>query len=182
MKNFKSILITVFVSILISIATVYLYQLLTAEKIAFVRTGYVLSKYERMIDANKLYEEENLKVQTNIDTLRNRYEYLSSLQQNSRGKKKNEIAKKMLVAEDDYNRYTSKALDQLEQRRVQLSNEVIMELNSTIEEFGKKYKYKVILGSTDNGSLLYGDKGDDISEEILKILNQNYKPNNSTKE
>ncbi len=175
MKNLKVFIITVTISVITSLVTVYSVQYFTAEKIAFIRTGYVLSKYDRMVDANKLYEEESTKVKSNMDTLRSRWESYKLMQENSTGKELKMVSQKLMMAENDYNRYSNNATQQLEQRRIKLTNEVITELNATMDEFGRINNYKIILGSTDNGSLLYGDKGDDISEEIIQILNLNYK-------
>lgn len=172
----KTLVITVIISVVVSLGSVVGYLKMTEKKIAFVRTGYILSEFQGMKDANQLYESERGKVQANIDTLKSRYIYLQGIQAKTSGSKAKEIAYKLGVAESDYNSYAGKAMEQLEQRRIQLTNDVIIELNSTIEEFGRRNHFKVILGATDDGSLLYGEKSDDISEKILKILNSNYKP------
>jgi outer membrane protein len=162
------------VSVLISLGFVTGYHFLATPKIAYVRTGYVIAEYEGMKSANSLYEGERAKVQANMDTLRGRYDYLSALMARGGGNKQ-EVSARLAVAGDDYDRYSSTAVEQLEQRRGELLAGVIKEINSTIEAFGKKNGYRLILGATDAGSLLYGSPGDDVSSEVLQILNDNYK-------
>jgi outer membrane protein len=50
-------------------------------------------------------------------------------------------------------------------------------VNGFIESFGEKNQYKLILGTTESGSILYGNKGDDLTDEITKNLNEQYKKN-----
>ena len=178
MKIIKVVLLVIVVSVLTNIVLYVVTQNMKNEKVGFVRTAYVLSNYEAMIHSNQVYEKESARVNANIDTLRSRYQSLKELLKQSKAKKRKDVEHRLLIAEDDYNRYTGKALEQLEQRRLQLTNKVILEINSIIEDYGKKKGFKVILGATDDGSILYGDTSFDVTEEILEVLNANYKGQN----
>lgn len=46
------------------------------------------------------------------------------------------------------------------------------ELNKHIEEYGKKMGYKYILGANGDGSIMYGDEAQDITEELIKYINK----------
>lgn len=174
MKN-RSVVISVILSFIISISVVFGYSYFTQKKIAFVRTGFVLAEYNGMKSANAVYDSERIRVQTNMDTLRKRYDYLAGLSATVSGSNKSQVEYQLKVAGEDYERYANSATDQLEKRRVELTSVVIKEINSTIEAYGKKHHYDIILGSTDAGSLLYGVPDADVTEEILSILNSNYK-------
>lgn len=149
------------------------YHLLFHQKIAYVRTGYVLAEYSGMKAANETYEKELKKVQANMDTLQRRYEYLAGLQEHNVGKQ-NELNYRLQIAEADYNRYAAKAMEDLEQRRMELTVTVIKEVNAVVEAYGKRKKYDLILGATDAGSILHGDGSHDITDEILEVLNNSY--------
>lgn len=55
------------------------------------------------------------------------------------------------------------------------TNQLIDSLMSTIKRYNKSKKYSYILSSS---SVLVGDEGADISAEILKIMNEEYTPQN----
>lgn len=46
------------------------------------------------------------------------------------------------------------------------------ELNKRIEEYGKKMGYTYILGANGDGSIMYGDEAEDITEELIKFINK----------
>ncbi|NND16276.1 MAG: OmpH family outer membrane protein [Eudoraea sp.] len=52
---------------------------------------------------------------------------------------------------------------------------VVSKVKEEIKAFGKTNKYTYILGGGEGGSVLYGQEADDLTEEVLKILNDKYK-------
>jgi outer membrane protein len=171
MKNSTNIILSLIIPVCCSVAAVTGYHYMSREKTGYVRTGYILSEYEGMKSANSSYEKELQRVQNNMDTLRKRFEYWQEMSQN-RGGKDTEL--RLRDAGNDYQNYSEKAKQQLEQRRMELTSGVIKEINSIVQAYGKKHHYKVILGATDDGSILYGDPEYDITEKILEILNRNF--------
>lgn len=64
-------------------------------------------------------------------------------------------------------------------RAYQVSNQTINEqvwkrLNPLIDAYGKKEKYRVIIGANGMGSVLYKDDGVDKTEAVIKYINANY--------
>ena len=51
---------------------------------------------------------------------------------------------------------------------------VVTQVRKTIREYGEANGYRVILTGGEGGSVLYGGKGDDITADILEILNEAY--------
>lgn len=71
---------------------------------------------------------------------------------------------------------------QLQQEEQQLQakgqtemDSVVSNVKKEIEAFGKTNGYTYILGGGDGGSVLYGSEAKDLTEAILKVLNDNYK-------
>lgn len=52
---------------------------------------------------------------------------------------------------------------------------VVSRAKKGIENYGKKNGYTYILGGGDGGSVLYGQEVNDLTDEILKLLNESYK-------
>lgn len=68
---------------------------------------------------------------------------------------------------------------QQEEREIQLAGQtemdsVIKKVKKEIKAYGAANGYTYILGGGEGGSVLYGKDTDDLTEEILKILNDNY--------
>lgn len=71
---------------------------------------------------------------------------------------------------------------QLQQQEQQLQQEGQAEMDSlvtrvktTIADYGKANNFTFIFGGGEGGSVLYGDDAQDITEEVLAVLNQEYK-------
>lgn len=69
-------------------------------------------------------------------------------------------------------------LQQEEQKIQQMGqikmDSVINEVRETIEKYGAANGYRFILSGGDGGSVLYGDEASDITEQVLKELNETY--------
>ena len=173
----KRNLINISIAIVISVATVILFKVFSNDKMAYVRTGVVLEKYQGMISTNEKFNKEVEMVRANIDTLKKRYENIK-LQENIIPKnKKIEWEYKLKAIENEYNSYNQKSNEQMQKRQMELSNAVLSEINEFIISYGKAHHYKYILGTTNDGSILYGNDSDDITEEIIKELNKKHQEN-----
>jgi outer membrane protein len=69
---------------------------------------------------------------------------------------------------------------QQEEQQMQAAGQVEMDtvvskVKKEIKAYGKSNGYTYILGGGDGGSVLYGTDAQDLTEEILKILNDKYK-------
>ena len=168
-------MITFFISLMTTGAVVTGYHFLVKQPIGYVKTGIVLQKYEAMIEANKQYAMEVSVVKGNIDTLRNRYERLKAEAKYSA--QKADWGYRLGIAEKEYLQYNESAQQQLQQRQQQLTTNVLNTVNTFIQEYGKQHQYKIIFGTTTDGSILYGIEKDDLTEIVLSELNKNYKKN-----
>ena len=52
---------------------------------------------------------------------------------------------------------------------------LVKKVKKEVVAFGKANGYTYILGGGDGGSVLYGTDANDVTDEILKILNEKYK-------
>lgn len=69
---------------------------------------------------------------------------------------------------------------QQEERQIQQEGQtqmdsIVKKVKKEISEYGKANGYTYILGGGEGGSVLYGQEANDLTEEILKILNDKYK-------
>ena len=55
-----------------------------------------------------------------------------------------------------------------------LNDSIINRVKAFVQDYGKSNNYNFILGSNEAGSVLYGEEASDLTQEILKALNENY--------
>ena len=170
----RLIIISVFISVIIFICSLTGYHNLYSVKIGYVRTGILLEKYNGMKDANKTFKDEYNLAKTNLDTLKKRYDALK-MQEGKLGSKNNATwGYNIGMAERDLTQYNESFQQQMQSRQKELLSNILRKVNSYIESYGEKKHYKLILGTTEDGSILYGNKGDDLTEEIINALNTEY--------
>ncbi len=69
---------------------------------------------------------------------------------------------------------------QMEDQQLQVSGQtemdsIVSRVKREIKAYGKEKGFAYILGGGDGGSVLYGVDANDLTDEIVKILNDNYK-------
>lgn len=169
MKNY---LVNALVTLIMIVGLISIYHVLTYDKVAYIKNGIVLQKYKGMIDANKQYEKEMAVVKSNLDTLKRRYIKFYELYNS--GNKGLNISTSLEEAEKDYNTYREKSEKQMSARQQELTAMVFEKVNLCTQDYGRKHNVKMIFGVTTNGNIMYGRDNDDITEEIVRILNENY--------
>ncbi len=69
---------------------------------------------------------------------------------------------------------------QKEEQQLQIESQtemdsIISKVKKQIKEYGKTNGYTYILGGGDGGSVLYGAEANDVTEPLIKVLNDEYK-------
>lgn len=136
----KKQLIFSLVSILISCSITIGYIKVTKNKIAYIRTEYLIQKY-------KGYQDLEKKI---------------ALSKNSAQKiNPGDSLGKASAEEILYNNQV-------------LVQGVLNQINDYIKKYAEENNYTLILGTTNDGNLLFGNKGIDVTEDILTELNNEY--------
>lgn len=56
----------------------------------------------------------------------------------------------------------------------QYTSEVYARLNDYMKEYGKKKGYGIIIGSNGQGNVMYIDKTEEVTEDLIKFINDKY--------
>ena len=177
LSNTRFPIILSIIAIALSLAVLILHFVRT-EKSVYVNTGTILEKYQGMIDVRKKFEGESKVWQSNIDTLTT--EFQNSLKKYEKDQA-NMSAKEKSLAQDllkskqqQMAQYQPAIQNKAKDEQGKLSEGVIKQINSYIEQYGKDHHFKIIFG-TSNGNIIYADKDMDITDAILEGLNKDYK-------
>ena len=65
--------------------------------------------------------------------------------------------------------------EKFQQEDQELTKKVLDKVNEYIKRYGKKGGYTIILAATQYGNIVYAEEGVDLTEEVLKGLNTEYK-------
>ncbi len=148
------------------------------DKIGFVDNGKLLDNYQEKIDIEARYQSKSEAYAKKRDSISQAFQLeAQALQTKSQG-----MAQKK--AQEEYALLQQKAQfigQQLQQEEQQLQAQGQTEIDSLvnnikkeIESYGQANGYTYILGKGEGGSVLYGNEAKDLTQEILKLLNEKY--------
>jgi Skp family chaperone for outer membrane proteins len=136
----KKQLIFSLITILISCSIAIGYVEFKKNKVAFIRTEYLIQKYKGYQDLEKkILLERNRYPNSNMsDTL------------------------------------AQKASAEILNSNQTLVQGVLNQINDFIKKYSEDHGYTFVFGTTNDGTLLFGNKGVDITEDVLEELNTEY--------
>jgi len=148
-------------------------------RIAFVNTEKLVYEYEGMKEAHEMFQQKVSVWHSNVDTLRNSLENHSrllevdfkKLSENEKGK----AVTKLRQEEERFVHYARSMSEKEEKEEERMTQSVLNQINSFVKDYGETHGYDLILGTTTSGNILYGGDSQDITQEVLKALNQYYR-------
>ena len=148
------------------------------DKIGFVDNGELLESYQEKKDIEARYQERTQAYAKKRDSISQAFQLeAQALQTKSQGMSQKK-------AQEEYANLQQRGQfigQQLQQEEQQLQargqseiDSLLSKIRKEIEDYGKAKGYDYILGKGDGGSVLYGEEANDLTQEILKILNEKY--------
>lgn len=147
-------------------------------RLAYVDTAELLNNYEGMKVAREAYQKKTVQWKANVDTL------MSEVQQaikdyekeaSRMSSKEQDLSKQLIKTKQDQLRSYQQAIQQQSQQEDQQMTEAVLStVNSLIKEYGESNSYKIIIGATNMGNVVYAKEGINITQDILEILNKEY--------
>lgn len=149
------------------------------EKIAFVNNIKLMNEYQEKIDIETKFKEK-------ADVLGKKRDSISQIFQ-AEATEFQTRAQKMsqTKAQEEYAQFQQRGQQigqqlQMEDQQLQLAGQtemdsVVAKVKREIQAYGKAQGYSYILGGGDGGSVLYGKESNDITNDIIKLLNDKYK-------
>lgn len=141
-------------------------------KIGYVNFLEVFNEYKKTKDydeaLNKKTDEKEKQLKDKGSELEKMQSKLSVL----KDKEKEKEAKKLEQAEKEFQQLRRQSLLDLKKERDDKMKEIIEDIEKTIKDYAKKNNFDLILHGS---AVLYGDKGIDITDQILKVVNVSVK-------
>ncbi|MDP2684159.1 MAG: OmpH family outer membrane protein [bacterium] len=168
-----------FFVIIVFTALAYLfYDNLKRPTIAVIQSQVVVEKYSGMEEARKLYEQDVKVLNEKFNEQKNIFEIKKHLY-DSIGSSLTPSKKQSILIELEEQRQKTYKLGEVLQDKAQQKESVLIDgifqkINEYIENYGKVNNIDIIIGTNNSGNVLYADKSVDITEEIIKGINEEY--------
>ncbi len=160
MKNQVIIIFTIIASIV-----VVSLLLSSKPKIAYVVSDTLVNEYAGMKEAKQAFRIKQQQWMANLDTLR------SDLQQAIQ----RDLPQAQLQSlQQNFDRYNLEVQQLAQEEDSKMTKAVLDQINNFIELYGEREGYDFIMGTTSDGSLLYGKAKHDITQELQVALNEYY--------
>lgn len=148
------------------------------NKIAYVRSAVLVEKYHGMLEAREKFNKQKNEMLGRLDTLRldlerSRNEFLKQAPHFA----PTELAQRRGVLERQQTNFVqySEAIDaKIQEEDQKLTQEVLNQINAFIETYARENDYDLVLGTTNDGSLLFGHEALDITNDLIEKINKHY--------
>jgi outer membrane protein len=149
------------------------------QKIGFIDNGDVIDDYQMKIDIEKKYENKNKKFSQKRDSIGRAYQAeVQSVQMRLATlspQKQQEESQAFQQRWQPVQQQIQYEQQQMEQMFTEEMDSVITAVNEFVESYGEKNGYTFILGKNQAGSVMFGKESNDISDEVIKAINEAYK-------
>ena len=148
------------------------------QKIGFVDNSVLVNEYQERKDVEASLNTKIEAFKTRTDSLRSAFE-LEIKEAELKARKMSQSAIQKLSQELQQKEQLLSQRVQFEQQQIaqesqKLNDSIINRVKAFVQDYGKSNNFNFILGSNEAGSVLYGEEASDLTQGILKALNENY--------
>ncbi|MBC2838213.1 OmpH family outer membrane protein [Robiginitalea sp. SC105] len=164
---------------LMILAAVVLFSSCQQNKIGFVDYTTLMDGYSKKQELETSYNSRAEAYARKRDSISQAFQMEAQSLQNKSKSMSQQQAQEEYGALQQRGQVIGNQLQQEEQRMQQQGQQkmdsLITEVRERISDFGKNNGYTYILAAGEGGSVLYGAESQDVTEEILKVLNEEAK-------
>jgi outer membrane protein len=143
------------------------------HKAGYVDVTTVFSKFEMKKELQKKLEKELFNKQSVIDSLMFQLQSLSN--ELSAKEKPSEVEIAKFQSLQQYYAQQKQTFDAYSQELTgKYDDQILSQMSQYIKDFGMNNGYDYVFGATGNGSILYGNELNDVTEEVILYINKSY--------
>jgi len=148
------------------------------NKIGFVNSVKLMDEYQERIDLEARFKTKADAMTKKRDSISQAFQMDLQDFQTKAQKMSQKNAQEEYAQLQQRGQFVGQQLQQEEQQLQQTSqaemDSLVKKVKKEIQEYGKANGYTYILGGGDGGAVLYGEDKQDLTDVILKILNDKY--------
>ncbi|TMM58972.1 OmpH family outer membrane protein [Maribacter algarum] len=148
-------------------------------KIGYVDNVKLMDAYQEKIDVEAKFKTKTDALTKKRDSISQAFQLEAQAFQAKAQKMNQKKAQEEYGLMQQRGQFIGQQLQQEEQALVTAGqtemDSVVSKVKEAVKAYGKTNKYTYILGGGDGGSVLYGTEVNDLTDEVVKILNADYK-------
>ncbi|MEE9361905.1 MAG: OmpH family outer membrane protein [Cellulophaga sp.] len=149
------------------------------NKIAFVDNVKLMDEYQEKMDAEAKFKTKAEAIGKKRDSISQAFQLEAQAFQVKAQKMPTKKAQEEYALFQQRGQFIGQQLQQEEQQLQAASqtemDSIVSKVKKEIKDYGKANGYNYILGGGAGGSVIYGDEASDVTDVILKSLNDKYK-------
>lgn len=153
-------------------------QFLFKEKLVYVDAMKLVTNYKGMEQAKKELEIKSQGWDANLDTLRRELEEsVASYEKNGNllSIREKQLTEELLkTKQEQYLNYQEVVKSTLQKTDQEFSTKILSKVNDYIKRYGEEHGFTIIFAATQYGNIAYANKDLDITDELLRGLNEEY--------
>lgn len=162
----------VVILILVTGLTFPMYGVAKDLKIGYVDILKIFNEYQKTKEYDKMLEEKKSAKEKELEQKKEEIREMQDKLELLKDKEQEKEREKITKAAGEYRELERQFILDLKKERDEKMKEIINDINRVIEDYGSQKGFDLIINK---GAILYGRKGIDLTETILKIVNQKYK-------
>ena len=149
------------------------YSLLFADglKLGYVSLLKAFDGYQRTADSKQVLEQKGKQKQTELEGDFNELKKLRQSLELLNDQAKETKAREIEERSDEFKRLKTRSEREFVQEQNQSAKQILDEIDQAVAEYAKANGFSIIL---DERSLLYGENAYNVTDAVLKLLNQRY--------
>lgn len=149
------------------------------EKIGYVDNVKLMNEYQEKIDVEARFKVKADALSKKRDSISQAFQIEAQAFQSKAQSMPQQKAQEEYAAFQQKGQFIGQQLQQ-EDQQLQASGQVEMDsvisnVKKEIEAYGKANGYSYILGGGEGGSVLYGTEKNNLTDDVIKMLNDKYK-------
>lgn len=167
MKEKIVLIVALICTVTILVFGVYLYQ--QKPKVAYVDPSILYSEYTGKAYYDSIYTHEMVLYKNELDSLSEELEYLAKTIQRGDTSAISQY-KSLQSSLYEKNQYYQEKESNVREKYIAT---LLDQISEKVKRYGQTNGYDIILGADGSGSLMYADSSFDITQEVLKYINEN---------
>jgi len=173
----KLYLLVIVLGIGVAFAIIQNYQ--NKPKVGYVISEHLFEQFKGVSDAKHLLNIEVNKVQSKIDSLSYILGNLKALNDSLNTQGGDSLTQQKIAIQANkiikhMELLASHGESLAKEKDLTYSTMVISQMNQYIKEYGKENEFDLILGTTNTGNVLYGDESIDLTNDLVRYINEQY--------
>lgn len=164
------------VIVVIGLLVVIGFQFKQKESIVYVDSVKLVNGYKGMQAARKEFEVKTGVWKANLDTLKTELDAKMKEYQATHAKlsaREKKLTEELIqTKQEQFVNYQNIISEKIQKEDQELTGKVLGKVNDYIKRYGEKNGYAIIMAATQYGNIVYAEQGKDITDEVLKGLNQ----------